>query len=150
LSIHWPGSQSREVLGRAQPLRLKAAHLAGRRPRHGNRTIADHRAQLPVVAQLVGVVHVLVTSQPPKHRLAQQVTQQVPHVLAGARIDKRLGTHLGAAKLQQQAAVEIEPQRTPIPFTRRVRHRRPELIPQKLNLIPKPHSKSLRHTGNAG
>jgi len=65
----------------------------------------------------------------------------MPGVLVGARIGESVGTRIGqsqrvvqlaigkqpriggdrgAAKLKHQAAVEIEPQRTPIRFTRRV------------------------------
>ena len=67
-------------------------------------------------------------------------------VLAGSCVGERIGTRLGqpdriiqlaiggdrrAAKLKQQTTVEIEPQRTPIRFTRRVRHHRPFDPPQE-------------------
>jgi len=82
------------------------------------------------VAQPVGVVHILVAGQPSEYRLAQQARQSVPTILAGARLSKRIGRRVGqihrviqltvrqqpgirgdcrAAKLQQQATVEIEP-----------------------------------------
>jgi hypothetical protein len=71
-------------------------------------------------------------------------------VFAGARIGERIGTRVGqahgivqlavgqqagiggdrgAAKLQHQPAVKIEPQRLAARFTRRVRHRRPVQFP---------------------
>ena len=122
--------ESGEVLGPGQPLRLEAAHLAGRGGRPGDRPVADHPAHRRIAAQPVGVVHVLVAGQPPEHRLAQQAPQNVTNVLAGARIGERIGRCVGqthhviqltvrqqpgiggdrrAAKLQQQATVKIEP-----------------------------------------
>jgi hypothetical protein len=71
-------------------------------------------------------------------------------ILAGARIGQRIGAGVGqterviqlavrqqpgiggdrgATKLKPQATVEIEPQRTPVRFTRRVRHCRPAWFP---------------------
>jgi hypothetical protein len=85
--------------------------------------------------------------------LAQQAGESVATVLAGARVGQRIGARVGqaqrviqfavsqqpgivgdcgAAKSQQQTTVEIEPQRTPIRFTRRARHCRPISIPRKL------------------
>ena len=144
--------ESGEVLGPAQPLRLEAAHLAGRGGRPGDRPVADHPAHRRIAAQPVGVVHVLVAGQPPEHRLAQQADQPMATVLAGARVGQRIGTRVGqaqrviqlaigqqpgiggdrgAAKLQHQTTVEIEPQSAPVRFTRRVRHRRPVRSPTR-------------------
>jgi hypothetical protein len=76
----------------------------------------------------------------------------MPSILAGARIGKTLGTRVGptqrvielaacqqpgirgdrgATKLQQQTAVEIEPQSTFVRFTRRVPHHRPGQFPTR-------------------
>jgi hypothetical protein len=122
--------ESGKVLGPAKPLRLEAPHLAGRSGRPRDRPVADHPPHCGVVAQPVGVVHILVAGQPSEYRLAQQARQSVPTILAGARISKRIGRRVGqthrviqltvrqqpgirgdrrAAKLQQQATVEIEP-----------------------------------------
>ena len=89
------------------------------------------------MAQALGVVHILVSGKPPEHRLPQQPDQRMAAVLAGARVGQHLARHRaqtecvvefavgqqsgiggdhGAAKLQHQAAVEIEPERTPIPI----------------------------------
>src|SRR4029077_12137370 len=91
----------------------------------------------------VGVVHVLVAGEPPENRLAQQSGQPMTTILASARVGKHLSPRVSqtdriiqfairqqsgiggdrrTAKLEHQAAVEIEPQRTPVRFTRRVRH----------------------------
>ena len=136
-----------KVLRSAQPLRLEPTHLARRGGRPNNRPTADHPAHRRVAAQPLGVVHVLVARQPPEYRLAQQPGQPVPTVLAGARISQPIGTRVGqverviqfavsqqpgigrdrgAAKLQEQTTVEIQPQSALIRFTRRVPHRRPD------------------------
>jgi hypothetical protein len=144
--------ESGEVLGPAEPLRLEATHLAGRGRRPGDRAVADHPAHRRITTQPLGVVHVLVAGQPPEHRLPQQAGQPMAAVLAGARIGEQVTGRVGqaesviqlaigqqpgvrrdrrAAKLQPQATVEIEPQRTPVRFTRRFRHRRPSRSPAR-------------------
>jgi len=63
--------ESGKVLGPAQPLRLEAAHLAGRgSPTHWRPT-ADHPTHGRIAAQPIGVVHVLVAGQPAEYRLPQ-------------------------------------------------------------------------------
>jgi hypothetical protein len=83
--------------------------------------------------------------------LTQQADQSVAAVLARACIGEnsrtcvgqaegviqlairqqpRIGSDRGTAKLQHQPPVEIEPQRTPVRFTRRVRNRRHAWSPQ--------------------
>ena len=148
LSIHWPGRSARAARfsGRLSHFGLEAAHLAGRGGRPVDRPVADHPAHRRIAAQPLGVVHVLVAGQPPEYRLPQQPDQQMPPVLAGARLRQSLATAVGqservvqfaigqqsgiggdrrTAKLKHQTAVEIEPQRAAVRFTRRVRHRRP-------------------------
>jgi hypothetical protein len=134
-----------EVLGPAQPLRLKTAHLAGRGGKAGDRPVADHPAHRWVAAQPLGVVYVLVAGQSPEHRLAQQPCQPMAAILTdacvresiGARVGQaqrviqlavrrpRIGGDRGAAKLQPQTTVEIQPQTALVRFTHRVRHRCP-------------------------
>ena len=91
----------------------------------------------------IGVVHILVTSQPAEYRLPQQPDQQVASVPAGARLCQSLAAACGQCEhvvqlaIRQQSAiggdrravepehhspVEIEPQRPAVRFTRRVRH----------------------------
>ena len=139
-----------KVLGPAEPLRLEAAHLAGRGGRPADRPVADHPAHRRVAAQPLGVVHVLIAGQPPEHRLAQQgppadvdhscrcacrpayrrrvgQTQRVVQLAVSQQ--SGIGGDRRTAKLEHQAAVEIEPQRLAVRFTRRVRHRRPSWPP---------------------
>ena len=123
--------KSREVRRCREPLRLEAAHLARRSCVTLSRFAADNPAHRRIVAQALGVVHVLISSEAAEHRLPQQTDQRMAAVLAGARIGERLARHLGQAecivefavrqqsrigrdhgpaKLEHQAAVEIEPE----------------------------------------
>ena len=81
------------------------------------------------MAQALGIVHVFVSGEPPKHGLPQQTDQHMTAVLAGARVGEQVARYgaetedivkftigqqsgirgdNGAAKLQRQPAVEIE------------------------------------------
>jgi hypothetical protein len=93
-----------------------------------------------IVAQALGVVHVLISSKAAEHRLPQQTDPRMATVPAGSRISECLARHLGQAecivefavcqqsrvgrdhgptKLEHQAAVEIEPNNIRFRFTRR-------------------------------
>jgi hypothetical protein len=61
-----------KVLQPTKPLRLEPAHLAGRSGKARNRPVAHYPARRRIMAQALGVVHVLVASQPPTYRLPQQ------------------------------------------------------------------------------
>jgi hypothetical protein len=102
-------SESSKVLGPAQPLRLEAAHLAGRGGRPGDCPVANNPAHRWITAQPLGVVHVLVAGQPPAHRLAQQAGQPMPTVLTGACVRQRFGTRVGQAQRVIQLAVSQQP-----------------------------------------
>ena len=127
--------ESGDVLRPAQPLRLETAHLAGRGGRPGDRSVADHPAHRRITAQPLRVVHVLVAGEPSEHRLPQQADQSVAAVPARARIGEHVAAGVGqaqrviqlairqqpgiggdhaAAKLEHQAAVEIEPFSAPL------------------------------------
>ena len=83
------------------------------------------------MAQAFGIVHVFVSGKPPEHGLPQQPDQCMAAVLAGACVGEllarhraeaegivelsigqqaRIGSDGGAAKLERQSAVEIEPE----------------------------------------
>ena len=95
--------KSREVLRCREPLRLEPAHLARRSRTALRRFAADNPAHRWIVAQTLGVVHVLVASETTKHRLPQQTDQRMVTVLAGARIGERLAGHRG----QSECVVEF-------------------------------------------
>ena len=137
--------KSSEVLGRREPLRLEAPHLT-RRSRAPLRCFAaDNPAHSRIVAQALGVVHILVSGKATKYRLPEQPGQCVPTILATACVGQNITRHLGqteyvvefaisqqpsigghhgTAKLEHQAAVKIEPNSIRFRFTRRVRHHR--------------------------
>src|SRR5262245_51729970 len=83
-SIHWPDrvGNSSEVLGRREPLRLEAPHLARRSRAPLRRFAADNPAHRRIVAQALGVVHILVSGKATKYRLPEQPGQCVPTILA--------------------------------------------------------------------
>jgi hypothetical protein len=142
-------SEGGEVRRTGQPFGLEAPHLAGRGCPTHRCAAADYPTHRRIAAQPLGVVHVLVTGQPTEYRLPQQPDQQMPSVPAGARLGQSLAAACGQSEdiiqlairqqsaiggdgrttePKHQAAVEIEPQRALIRFTRRVRHRRPRSI----------------------
>jgi len=97
--------KSNEVLRPGQPLRLEAAHLAGRGRRAGDRPVADYPTHRRVAAQPIGIVHVLVASQPPEHRLPQQADQEMLAVLASACIRQSLAAGCGQSEHVVQLAI---------------------------------------------
>ena len=135
--------QGGEVGLAGQPLGLEAAHLAGRGGTTVQPAAIDHRAHRRVVGQALGVVDVLVAGEAAEHGLAQQPGQQVAGVPAAAALRQDAAGQIGqpqrvvevavgeqpgvggdaaAVELQLQAAVEIDPQRPVIQFTRWVFH----------------------------
>jgi hypothetical protein len=139
--------KSRKVLICSKPLRLEAAHLTRRSRGALRRFAADNPAHSRIVAQALGVIDILVSGKATEYRLPQQTNQRVAAVPARACIGEHLARHHarpksvvefavgqqpgirgdnGAAKLQRQAAVEIEPNRFRFRFTHCVRHGRPD------------------------
>jgi hypothetical protein len=137
--------QRAEVGLYGKPLRLEATHLAWRSRAALRRHAADDPANSMIMTQTFGIVHVLVASQTAEHRLPQQTNQRMATILAGPRIGEHLTCQRGqpkrvvklaigeqssirchhrAAKLEHQAAVEIEPNSIRFRFTRWVRRRR--------------------------
>jgi hypothetical protein len=107
------------------------------------RLAADDPAHRGIMTKSLGVVHILVPGQSPKHGLPQHSHQRVPSILARSRISERFASHRGKtkrvvefpirdqpgvrghhrpAKLELQAAVEIDPENPIVRFTRRVGH----------------------------
>src|SRR3954454_12302821 len=83
-------SERGKVLGPAQPLCLKAAHLTRRSGRPADRLVPNYPAHCRVTTQPLGVVHIFIPGQPPEQRLAQKAGQPMPTVLAGACVGQRI------------------------------------------------------------
>jgi hypothetical protein len=66
---------------------------------------ADNPAYRRIVAQVLGVVHVLISSKAAEHRLPQQADQRMAAVPAGSRISECLARHLGQAECVVEFAV---------------------------------------------
>ena len=137
--------QRREVGFTGQPSGLKTAHLAGR----GGLTIqagaVHHSTHRRIMGETLGIVHVLIPGKAAEHGLAEQAGQHVPGILAAAAFRQRrprdvgqpervvqltvceqssVGGDAGPMKFQLQAAVEFDPQKPVIRFTRWVFHSR--------------------------
>src|SRR5262249_32469666 len=69
--------KSGEVLGRREPLRLETPHLTPRSRAPLRRFAADNPAHSRIVAQALGVVHILVSGKATKYRLPEQPGQCV-------------------------------------------------------------------------
>jgi len=69
------------------------------------RFAADHPAHRRIAAQPIGVVHILVTSQPAEYRLPQQPDQQVASVPASARLCQSLAAAFGQCEHVVQLAI---------------------------------------------
>src|SRR5262245_31596602 len=158
---------------RAQP--LSQTHLTRRSRAALRRFAADNPAHRRIVAQALSVVHVLVSGKATKYRLPEQPGQCVPTILAtacvGHNITRHLGQtecvvefaisqqpsiggHQGAAKLEHQAAVEIQPNSIRSRFTPWVRHGLPRSIQGKMLIAisesRRPRRNSVRYPVNAG
>ncbi len=131
-----------EVFRAGQNLSLEATHGARRGRAMLHCPPADELAHDRIARQPVGVVDVLVSGETREDRLAQETSETMPAITAGARIGNQTGRYLGQTKcvvkfpMQQQAAVrtdrsaakldlhravELHPQRPQFRFTRRVR-----------------------------
>ena len=98
---------------------------------------ADDPAHRRIMAQPLGVIHVLITGQPSEHGLPQHAHQRMAAIPASARLGENFGRHRGktervaefsireqsgvrgqhsSTKLKHQAAVEIDPERPIVRF----------------------------------
>jgi hypothetical protein len=57
--------------------------------------VADDPTHRRIVAQAFGVIHVLVSGKPTKHRLPQHPDQIMAAILAGASVSEHLTRHRG-------------------------------------------------------
>ena len=123
--------KSSEVVGRREPLRLEAPHLTRRSRAALRRFAADNPAHSRIVAQALGVVHILVSGKATKYVSTILATACVGQNIARHRrqsehveIDQPVGIAKASnlAKLEHQAAVEIQPNSIRSRFTPWVRH----------------------------
>ena len=124
-----------------QKLRLEPPHLAGGRGLSFDGLAADNPPHGGITSKTLGVVHILITANTSKQRLAEQACHAVPPILAGTAVvenipgnlgqakgiiklsiseEPTVGSDLGTVELQLQAAVKINPQWGLSSFTRRV------------------------------
>ena len=124
-----------------QKLRLEAAHLAGGRSLSFDGLASNNPTHGGITSKALSVVHVFITADTSKQRLAELSRHAVPSVLAGTDIVKHVSGNLaqakgiiklsigekpairgdlGTMKFQLQAAVKIDPQWGFSAFTRRV------------------------------
>ncbi len=75
-----------EVLTTREPLSLEAPNLAGWGGAVVNRFTTDNPAHGWITRQPVGIVHVVIASEPPKYGLTQQGGQDAPRVLAATAV----------------------------------------------------------------
>jgi len=122
--------QRRPVLGQGQRLGLEPPHLRGRCCLRIDSPAAHDLTHHGIEGQPVGIVDILVSGQPPKHRLPEQTIEPMERVLAASGVaqyrcrqigqtkrviqfahhqEAAVGTELRAAKFQPHTAVEIDP-----------------------------------------
>jgi hypothetical protein len=134
-----------------QPLGLEATHLAARGGRVIQPLTTDDRAHDGIAGEPLGVVDVLVASEPTEHRLAEQPDQLVAGVPTTAPVEQfrdrhvgepdgvvevavgeqpAIGGDLGTVELELDPAVENGPQGRLLGFTRHVSHdHAPSVVP---------------------
>ena len=98
-------AQGCQVLLRRQPLCLEAAHLTGRGCTTIKALAVDDGSHRWITRQSLGIVHVLVSGQASKHRLAQQARQEVARVRATPQVRPRRPAEIGEAENLVQLAV---------------------------------------------
>ena len=92
-----------------EPLRLEAPHLTRRSRAPLRRFAADNPAHRRIMAQALGVVHILVSGKATKYRLPEQPGQCVPTILASARIGQHITRHHGQADCVVEFAIGEQP-----------------------------------------
>jgi hypothetical protein len=101
--------KSSEVLGRREPLRLEAPHLTRRSRAPLRRFAADNPAHRRIVAQALGVVHILVSGKATKYRLPEQLGQCMPTILATACVGQNITRYLGQTEYVVEFAIASSP-----------------------------------------
>jgi hypothetical protein len=102
---------ARQVGKSTEPLRLEAPHLTRRSRAPLRRFAPNNPAHGRIVAQALGVVHILVSGKATKYRLPEQPGQCVPTILATACVGQNIARHLGQTEcvvefaISQQASI---------------------------------------------
>ena len=165
--------ERREVRLACQPLGLEAAHLAGRGRRSVHTLAADDGAHRRIAGEPLGIVDVFVAGEPAVDRLAQQAEQTVPDVPAAPPLGECRSGHRGQAEgvvqlaigeqaavrgdprtveLQLDPAVEGDPKRRLLGFTRRVPTiPHPSVVPNPLKALAENRGDNVtRHSSRPG
>ena len=137
------GKDGNVVIG-GQELGFDAAHLTCRCCLLGDGPTADDPAHGGILAEAVGIVHVLIASEPSESRLSEKAGHPVLAIFPGSGINQPITGNgcqaegivqfskrkeasirgdLGAVKFQLQPTVKIEPQNPSFAVTRREGHR---------------------------
>ena len=91
------GQDFKVRIGR-QKLRLEAAHLAGRSSQAVETLTIGDGAHDRIVREALGVIHVLVSGKPTKHRLPKKSHEEMSDVLAAPPLRQNLSAQLGQSK----------------------------------------------------
>ena len=115
-----------------QKFRLEPPHLAGGCSLSFHGFAANNPTHGGITSQTLGIIHVFITANASKQRLAELTRHAVPSILAGTAVLKdspgnlcqakgviklsigeepTVGGNLGTVELQLQSAVKIDPQR---------------------------------------
>jgi hypothetical protein len=101
--------ERRKVVLRRQPARFEAPHLAGRCGGTRSRFPTDNPAHRRIVAQALGIVHVLISSEAAEDGLPEQPGQGMPAIPPGAFVSENLASHVRQPKRVVEFAMDKQP-----------------------------------------
>ncbi len=81
-----------------QKLRLEPSHLAGRGSLSFDRPATDNPPHGGIASQTIGIVDIIISAEPAKHRLTELPRHAMPPVLAGTTVLEKTAANLGQAK----------------------------------------------------
>src|SRR5262249_36325275 len=103
------GRQEQRSSWAPRAMRLEAPHLTRRSRAPLRRFAADNPAHRRIVAQALGVVHILVAGKATKYRLPEQPGQCVPTILPTACVGQNITRHLGQTEYVVEFAISQQP-----------------------------------------
>ena len=92
-----------------QKLRLETPHLAGGRSLSFDGLASNNPPHGGITSQTLGVVHVFITTDAPKQRLAELTRHAMPSVFAGAAVLENIPGNLGQAKCIVKLPIREKP-----------------------------------------